>query len=91
MTKESRIYTEERTVSSIYSVGYLQLLRHGSNLICPLTEEWIKEKVLLYSTQGNLAQCYVAAWVDGKFWGEWINVYTWPNPFAVYLKLQQLC
>ena len=90
MTKKSRIYTEERTVSSIYSVGYLQQLRHGNNLICPLTEEWIKKKVLLYST-GKSAQCYVALWVDGKFRGEWINVYVWLNPVAVHLKLQQYC
>ena len=31
--------------------------------------KWITNKVLLYST-GNSAQCYVAAWMGGGFWGE---------------------
>ena len=49
--------------------------------------KWITNKSILYST-GNSAQCYVAAWVGGGFGGEWIHVYVWLNPFAVYLKLQ---
>ena len=41
---------------------------------------------LLYST-GNSAQSYVVACMGGKFGGEWIHVYVWLSPFAVYLKL----
>ena len=47
--------------------------------------KWITNKVLLYSA-GNSAQCYVVAWMGGKFGGEWIHGYIWLNPFAVYLK-----
>ena len=50
----------------------------------------LTNKVLLYSTL-NLAQCYVAAWMRGEFGEEWIHVYVWLNPFAVYLKLSQAC
>ena len=45
---------------------------------------------LLYST-GNSAECYVAAWMGKEFGGEWIHVYVWLSPFAVYLKLSQHC
>ena len=34
----------------------------------------ITNKDLLYST-GNSAQCYMAAWMGGKFGGEWIHVH----------------
>ena len=34
----------------------------------------VTNKDLLYST-GNSAQCHVAAWMGGKFGGEWIHVY----------------
>ena len=37
------------------------------------------------------AQCYVAGWMGGEFWGEWIRVYVWPSPFAVHPKLSQHC
>ena len=43
-----------------------------------------------YST-GNSAQGYVAAWMGGKFGGEWIHVYVGLSPFAVHLKLSQHC
>ena len=33
----------------------------------------ITNKDLLYST-GNSAQYYIAAWMGGEFWGEWIHV-----------------
>ena len=36
---------------------------------------------------GNSAQCYGAAWMGG----EWIHVYVWLSPSAVYLKLSQHC
>ena len=33
----------------------------------------ITNKDLVYSTE-NSAQCYVAAWVGGQFWGQWIRM-----------------
>ena len=50
--------------------------------------KWTTNKVLVYST-GNSACCYVAAWMGGEFGGEWI--FNMANPFAVHLKLSQLC
>ena len=50
----------------------------------------VTNKGLLYSTW-NSAQCYVAAWMGGKFGGEWILVYVWLHPFAVQMKLSQYC
>ena len=47
---------------------------------------WTTNKDLLYSTW-NFAQCYVAAWMEGEFKGEWIHVYVWLNPFSVDLKI----
>jgi len=50
----------------------------------------ITNKNLLYSTW-NSTQCYVAALTGGEFQGEWIHGYVWLSPFAVHLKLSQLC
>ena len=38
-------------------------------------------------------QCYVAAWMEGEFGGEWIHIliYVWLSPFAVPLELLQHC
>ena len=47
--------------------------------------EWITNKGLLYSTWSS-ARGYVAAWMGGEFRGEWIHVYAWLSPFAIYLK-----
>ena len=53
--------------------------------------KWITNKGLLYST-GNSDQYYVSAWMGGEFKGEWIHVYNvWLGPFAVHLKISQLC
>ena len=52
--------------------------------------KWIANKDLRYST-GNSAQCYVAAQMGEEFGGEQIYVYVWLSPFAVHLKLSQLC
>ena len=49
---------------------------------------WRTNKDLLDST-GNSARCHVAAWMGGKFEGEWIHVHVWLSPFAVRLKLPQ--
>ena len=53
-----------------------------------LYSKWITNKDLLYS-KWNSAQCYVAAWMGGRFGGEWIHVYVWLSPFDVYLKPSQ--
>ena len=37
-------------------------------------------------SKGNSALCHVAAWMGGEFGGEWIHVYAWLSPFAIYLK-----
>ena len=52
--------------------------------------KWITNKNLLYSSW-NSAQCYVPAWMEGGFEGEWIHVYVRLSPFAVHLKLSQHC
>ena len=59
---------------------------YGMDMYTLLYLKWITNKDLLYST-GNSAQCYVAAWMGGEFEGEWIHVYVWLSPFAMYLKL----
>ena len=46
-----------------------------------LYSTWITNKDLLYSTW-NSAQCYVAAWMGGRFEGEWIHAYVCPSPFS---------
>ena len=46
---------------------------------------WISNKDLLYST-GNSIQCDVAPGMGGEFGREWIHVYGWRSPSAVYLK-----
>ena len=52
--------------------------------------KWITNKDLLYSIR-HFTQCFVLAWMEGEFRGEWIHVYVWLNPFAVHLKLSQHC
>ena len=44
--------------------------------------KWIINKDPLYSTWSS-AQCYVTAWMEGEFGGEWILVYVWLSPFTV--------
>jgi len=48
--------------------------KFGMAMYTLLYLKWITKKDLLYSTW-NLAQCYVAVWMDGKFAGEWMHVY----------------
>ena len=50
--------------------------------------KWIANKDLLYNTR-NSAQCYVAVWMGGGVWGEWIHVHVWLGPFAIHLRLPQ--
>ena len=60
------------------------------NMYTLLYLKWIINKDLLYST-ANSAQCYVAAWMEGEFGGEWMHVYVWLSGSAVHLKLTQHC
>ena len=46
--------------------------------------KWIAKKDQLYSTR-NSARCHVAAWIGGKFEGEWAGVYVWLSSFIVPL------
>ena len=62
----------------------------GMDMYTLLCLKWIINKDLRYST-GNLAQCYVAAWMRGESGGERIHVYVWLSPFAIHLKLSQHC
>ena len=62
----------------------------GTDMYTLLYLTWITNQNLLYSTW-NSAQHYVAAWMGGRFGGEWIQVYAWLSPFPVHLKLSQLC
>ena len=47
------------------------------------TTEQLSNKNLLYRT-GKCEQCYVAAWMGGGVWGEWIHVYVRLSPFTVH-------
>ena len=38
--------------------------------------KWIANKDLLYSI-GKSVQCYVEAWMEEKFGGEWIHIYVY--------------
>ena len=62
----------------------------GMNMYTLLYLRWVTNKDLLSSTW-NSAQCYMAAWMKGEFWGEWIHVYAWVSPFTAHLKLSQYC
>ena len=42
-----------------------------------------------FIVQEILLNIFVAAWLIGEFGGEWICVYEWLSPFAIYLKLSQ--
>ena len=62
----------------------------GMDVYTLLYLKWIRNKDLQYSTW-NSAQCYVAAWMGGKFGGEWRHVYIWLSHSTVHLKLLQHC
>ena len=48
----------------------------GINVYTLLYWKWTTNKDLLYSI-GNSAHCYVVAWMQGEFGGEWTHVYVW--------------
>ena len=54
--------------------GWGEIVREfGIDMYTLLYLKWITSKDLLCTT-GNSAQCYMAAWMGGKFGGEWIPV-----------------
>ena len=59
----------------------------GMDVDTPIHLKWLT-KNLLYSP-GSSAQCYVAAWMGGKFGGEWKQVSVRPSHSAVYPTLSQ--
>ena len=62
----------------------------GIDKYTQLYSKGITNESLWYST-GNSAQCYVAAWMEEEFGGEWIHVYVGLSPCAVHLKESQHC
>ena len=60
----------------------------GMNMYTLLYVKWITNKDPLSST-GNSASCYMAAWMEGEFGGEWIRVCERPSPFTAHLKVLQ--
>ena len=69
----------ELMVASGERWGEVIIREFGIDVYTLLYLKWMT-KDLLYST-GSSAQCYVAAWMDGEFGGEWIHVYVWLSPF----------
>ena len=61
------------------------IVREFGYMYIRLYLKYITNKDLLYRTW-NSAQCYMAAWMEGEFGGEWIHVYVWLSPFAVHLN-----
>jgi len=70
--------------------GERMVREFGMDMYTLLYLKWITNKDVLYSTR-NSAQRYVVAWLGREFGEEWIHVYVWLNPFAVYQKLLQHC
>ena len=57
-------------------------------------QKWSRSKQLKENVPAchmDSAQCYVAAWTEEKFGGEWIHEYVWLSPFSGHLKLSQHC
>ena len=62
-----------------------QIVKHfGKVMYTLLYLKWITNTDLLYSTW-NSAQCYVPAWMGGRFGGE--QIYVRLSPFTVHMKL----
>ena len=66
-----------------------QLSTHAQILIIALNGNGLNVPIESFRMLWNSPQCYVAAWMEEEFGGEWIHVYVWLNPFAVHLKLSQ--
>ena len=74
-----RLTDLEHKLTVVAGVGTVR--EFGMVMYTLLYSTWITCKDLLYSTW-NSAQCYVAAWMGGRFEGEWIHAYVCPSPFS---------
>ena len=83
LTKQKETHRlRERTYGNQWDIwGEGIVWEFGMDMYTLLYLKWITNKDLLYSTWDS-AQCYVAAWMTGKFGGKWIHVYIRPNPFS---------
>ena len=80
----------ERTYGSrVGRMGEGIVKEFGMDMYSLLYLKWVTNNDLPFNTW-NSAQCYVVAWMEGEFWGEWIHVHEWLSPFTV-LKLSQHC
>ena len=70
----------ELRVASGERPGGVIIREIGIDVYTLLYLKWMTNKDLMYST-GSSVQCYVAAWMEGEFGGEWIHVYVWLSPF----------
>ena len=61
----------------------------GMDMYTLLYLKWITSEDLLYSTGNCLMLC--GSLEGGESGGERIHVHLWLSPFAVHLKLSQLC
>ena len=61
----------------------------GIHMYILLYVKWIKTSFYCISTGNCSMLC--GSLMRGEFGGEWIHVYVWQSPFAVLLKLAQLC
>ena len=80
--------THRVRAQNLWFPGGMIVREFGMDVYTLLYLKWVTSKVLLYSTWDS-AQCYAAAWMEGKFRGERIHIYGWLNPFTVHLTLSQ--
>ena len=73
-TKQKQIHSLREQTYGCQGEGWEEWIvkELGINMYTQLYFKWITNKDILYSTE-NSAQCYVAAWMRGKFGGEWIR------------------
>ena len=102
LQKESNVTENTHTQHSIHNIENESMVAGGErrrkgrvrdfgmDKYTQLYSKGITNKSLWYST-GNSAQCYVAAWMEEEFGGEWIHVYVGLSPCAVHLKESQHC
>ena len=84
-------YKTERDREWTYSCRGEWIVREfGMDTYPLLYLKWITSKDLRCNTR-NPTRCYVAAWMGGEFREEYLHVCVWLSPFAVHLKLSQLC
>ena len=53
------------------------------------TKFWGMREAIRGTRKGKLKKYYQTAWMGEEAGEEWIHVYAWLNPFAIYMKLPQ--